>query len=463
VKFVLDWERKSEKTQLRDFIEYLDYFHEACGDICLDEEQSDDAVQLMTVHGAKGLEFSHVFILRLSRNDFPSGQRKVVFEFPLEMMKEEKPKGDFQIQEERRLFYVALTRARQQLTLSTLVNQRKKPSLFLDDFLTNARIKKLDTHQLEPRVSVKAEVLTAGPEPDSAEPAQLFPAGSEPTRAYSRVALWAKAFHPPRPEPLQLSVSAIDKYDRCPMRYMFQYVWSIRGGAHAMATFGNVMHTTVKEFVSDVAERRKVSVGDLCAIYDREWSAAGYIDDYHAEEYRKAGREQLGAFHGAYTATKVDLLYQEKTFELPLEHDVIVTGRMDQVNRIAGDKVEIIDYKTGKPKDAKAAAKDLQLSVYALAAREVLELDPVRLVFYNLMTNEVVATTRDAKALDETKKKIAEVADLIRAREFPAKPGYGCGFCDYKPICPAHEQLISIQARRSTSEPKADAGLLFPL
>jgi putative RecB family exonuclease len=105
----------------------------------------------------------------------------------------------------------------------------------------------------------------------------------------------------------------------------------------------------------------------------------------------------------------------------------------------------------------------LQLSVYALAAREVLELDPVRLVFYNLMTNEVVATTRDAKALDETKKKIAEVADLIRAREFPAKPGYGCGFCDYKPICPAHEQLISIQARRSTSEPKADAGLLFPL
>ena len=64
--------------------------------------------------------------------------RKVVFEFPPEMMKEEKPKGDFQIQEERRLFYVALTRAEQQLTLSTLVNKRKKPSLFLDDFLMNA-------------------------------------------------------------------------------------------------------------------------------------------------------------------------------------------------------------------------------------------------------------------------------------------------------------------------------------
>ena len=145
------------------------------------------------------------------------------------------------------------------------------------------------------------------------------------------------------------------------------------------------------------------------------------------------------------------MLYQEKTFELSLEHDVIVTGRMDQVNRLDGDRVEIIDYKTGRPKDAKAAAKDLQLGVYALAAEEVLDLDPVRLVFYNLMTNEAVAATRDAKALKETREKIAEVADLIRAREFSAKPGFGCGFCDYKPLCPAHEQLISIR----TAQPQA--------
>src|ERR1700723_2743768 len=231
VKFVKEWERKSEEKQLRHFIEYLAYFYEAGGDISLEEELADDAVQLMTVHSAKGLEFPHVFILRVSKNDFPSGPRKVVFEFPPEMMKEEQPKGDFQIQEERRLFYVALTRAERQLTLSTLVNKRKKPSPFLDDFLTNAKIKALDTHQLLPQVHVPPAVETAGPEADSSDPTQLFPAGSEPSKAYSRVARWAKAFHPPRPEPLQLSASAIDAYDRCPMRYMFQYVWGVRGGA----------------------------------------------------------------------------------------------------------------------------------------------------------------------------------------------------------------------------------------
>jgi putative RecB family exonuclease len=90
--------------------------------------------------------------------------------------------------------------------------------------------------------------------------------------------------------------------------------------------------------------------------------------------------------------------------------------------------------------------------VYALAAQEVLDLDPARLVFYNLMTNEAVASTRDAKALKETEDKIAEVADLIRAQEFSPKPGYGCGFCDYKPLCPAHEQLISIRPRRSVED-----------
>ncbi len=130
---------------------------------------------------------------------------------------------------------------------------------------------------------------------------------------------------------------------------------------------------------------------------------------------------------------------------MPLENDVLLTGRMDQVNRLDENEVEIVDYKTGRPRDAKKAAEDLQLSVYALAARDVLELEPQRLVFYNLMTNEAVATTRDAKSLAETKQKIAEVADSIRAGEFSARPGFACRFCDYQPICPAHEQFIVIE------------------
>jgi DNA helicase-2/ATP-dependent DNA helicase PcrA len=445
VEFVKEWERKNEAKQLRDFIEYFGYFDELDGDVQIEEELSGDAVQLMTVHAAKGLEFPHVFILRLSKNDFPSGARRPKFEFPPELMKEEQPKTGFHEQEERRLFYVALTRAQRRLTLSTIVARRKRVSPFLEDILANQKIQKADIVQSAPKVEVPATEEIAGPTPLPPDATLLFPDGGDNVRGYSRVALWAKAFHPPRPEPLQLSASAMDAYERCPMKYMFQYVWNIRGGPHAQMTFGNVMHATIREFVGEVRKRGRVPLEEVLAIYDREWSSAGFPDEYQEGEYRKAGREQLEAFYRSFVAAPPDVLHQEKTFELALEHNVVVTGRMDQVNRLSDGEIEIVDYKTGRPRDAKKAAEDLQLSIYALAAREVLEQMPERLVFYNLVNNERVETTRDAKSLAATKEKIAEVADQIRAGAFSANPGYACGYCEYKPLCPAHEQLISIQ------------------
>ncbi len=475
VAFVHDWERKGlsepeqqaafsfalttpdrrHRKQLRDFLEYLYYFNEARGDIFLEDQPSEDAVELMTVHSAKGLEFPHVFILRLSKRDFPSSARRPVFEFPPELMKEEKPEGDFHIQEERRLFYVALTRARQRLTLSTVVNKMKRQSPFLEDFLADRKVKTFDTQQLAPKVPILAVAETAAPAPNPVNPASLFTGPREGSRAYSCVALWAKAFHPSRPEPLQLSASAISAYEHCPMKYMFQYLWSIRSGPHAQATFGSVMHTVIKEFVGEMRAGRSVSLEDVMMIYDREWSSAGFPDAYHETEYRNAGREQLEAFHRSSTETPADVIHQEKAFELPLEHEIIVMGRIDQVNCIGKKQFEIVDYKTGRPRDAKKAADDLQLSVYALAAREVLEIDPTRLVFYNLMTNQAVATTRDEEALAATKQRIAAVADQIRAGEFAPCPNFGCATCDYKPLCPAHEQLVSIRPARAPAVNRA--------
>ena len=176
------------------------------------------------------------------------------------------------------------------------------------------------------------------------------------------------------------------------MQYLFQNLWSIRGGPRATMTFGSVMHTTIKEFAGGMAKRGKFPFEDVMAVYDREWRSMGFPDDYQEEEYRKAGREQLEGFHRTYLDSPPDMIHQEKSFELHLDHDVIVKGRMDQVNRLGSKEVEIVDYKTGKPKDAKKAKDSLQLSVYALAAEEVLELKPERLVFYNLTTNEAVAS-----------------------------------------------------------------------
>jgi DNA helicase II / ATP-dependent DNA helicase PcrA len=432
-QFIREWQSKSETTRLAEFVEYLDYFAQAGGQINL-EQESGDAVQLMTVHAAKGLEFEHVFVLRLTHRGFPMAPRAPLLEFPEALMKEELPRGDFHIQEERRLFYVALTRARERLTLTTVVHKRSRPSAFLDDILSAPRIAKENVEQAAP---VSAPAPAAPPAISEDQP--LFPETQSPSRVYSRIAPWAERYRPPVFEPLQLSVSAIESYQKCPQKYLFSHVWGLRGGPSAATTFGNVMHNTIRQFIAALRKGLRFSFEEVVSIFRREWTSAGFEDRHQEELYLSDGIEQLRAFHGGCAAATNNVVGQEKRFTIHCENGVDVIGRMDQINRIAAGEVEIIDYKTGKPKTETHAAKDLQLSVYALAAHEVLDVTPVRLVYYNLQTNECVSASRDAKQLQEVRGAIQEVAGDIRAREFPARPGFVCKNCEFRFICPAHE------------------------
>src|SRR5437773_9998947 len=95
----------------------------------------------MTVHGAKGLEFPHVFLLRVNNRAFPATERLRVFEFPVELMKEGGPAEQLHIQEERRLFYVALTRAEERQTITTGTEKKRKAPVFLEDIMMEAAVK----------------------------------------------------------------------------------------------------------------------------------------------------------------------------------------------------------------------------------------------------------------------------------------------------------------------------------
>jgi DNA helicase-2/ATP-dependent DNA helicase PcrA len=439
-QFIREWQPKSETSRLAEFVEYLDYFAQAGGQINL-EQDAGDAVQLMTVHAAKGLEFDHVFVLRLTHRGFPMAERTSVLDFPEALMKEELPKGDFHVQEERRLFYVALTRARERLTLTTVVHKRSRPSVFLDDILSAPQLARQHVQQMAP-VMPKLAALPARPPTDRS----LFPEARRRARVYSDIAEWAEEYRPPVFEPLRLSASAVESYRNCPQKYLFGGVWGIAAGPRAATTFGNVMHTTIKQFIEALRKGRELPFEDVEAIFRREWSSAGFEDSYQEECYQRDGIEQLRAFHASCLASPPDVFAQEKRFTLELDNNVQVTGRMDQVNRVAKGEAEIVDYKTGRPKTEAHARNDLQLGIYALASREELGLEPVRLVYYNLQTDERVVATRADKQLQEVRGAIEEVAADIRAREFPARPGFQCQTCEYRFLCPAQE------ARRGPSE-----------
>ena len=438
-QFAKDWEPKSDTRGLREFLEYLEYFAQAGGVLSLEDDAPGDAVQLMTVHGAKGLEFPHVFLMRVNSRAFPAGDRAPLFEFPIRLMKEELPQGDFHIQEERRLFYVALTRAQERLTLTTVTEKKNKVPVFIEDIVMEPAIKRRDVSLSAPRVKKK--------EPEAREAggtdADLFPAGEAPPKIFARIAKWAETFHPAVPEPLKLSSSAIDNFRKCPQQYAFSKLWCLAEGPRATLSFGSVIHTTIKRFLEQVKNGNTLPFEEVQRIYETEWTRAGYEDEYQEAEYKKDGLEQLRVFHAAILAEAPKILEQEKPFELPLENDVILAGRMDQVNSLGRNQVEIVDYKTGKPRKESEIRKSLQLSIYALAAKEIFEWDPKRLVFHFLQDNSTVVTTRDAKQIADAEKIIQETAADIRAKHFPAKPGYACRTCAYALICPAHEESLT--------------------
>ena len=438
-QFAKDWEPKSDTRGLREFLEYLEYFAQAGGTLSLEDDAPGDAVQLMTVHGAKGLEFPHVFLMRVNSRAFPAGDRAPLFEFPIRLMKEELPQGDFHIQEERRLFYVALTRAQERLTLTTITEKKKKVPVFIEDIVMEPAIKRRDVSLSAPRVKKKeAAAREAG-----ATDADLFPAGETPPKIFARIAKWAETFHPAVAEPLKLSSSAIDNFRKCPQQYAFSKLWCLAEGPRATLSFGSVMHTTIKRFLEQVKKGNALPFEEVQRIYETEWTSAGYEDEYQEAEYKKDGLEQLRVFHAAIVAEAPKILEQEKPFELPLENDVILAGRMDQVNSLGRNQVEIVDYKTGKPRKESEIRKSLQLSIYALAAKEIFEWDPKGLVFHFLQDNSTVVTTRDAKQIADAEKIIQETAADIRAKHFPAKPGYACRTCAYALICPAHEESLT--------------------
>jgi len=126
-----------------------------------------------------------------------------------------------------------------------------------------------------------------------------------------------------------------------------------------------------------------------------------------------------------------------------------LVGRIDRLDGTGLDTVAIVDYKTGKPKSQEDADESLQLSLYALAAKEKLGKRADRLIFHNLEDNTAICTTRTDGELEAAKLRVQEVAEKIARQEFSPDPGYHCAFCPYRNLCPATEKIVAAPQKKS--------------
>ncbi len=420
-----------------------------------DIDPDADAVAVMTVHKAKGLEFPVVYLPGLVSGRFPATGRREPLALPLELVNETLPEGDYQLQEERRLFYVGMTRARDELVLTHAADYGGQRARRVSPFVLEA----LD-------LPVAAGAAGAGARATS--PLERLGAfqRTEPAPAAARAR---------GSQPLMLSFYAIDDYLTCPLKYKYAHLLRVPLAPHHSIIYGSALHAAVAEFHRRHARGDVMSEDDLYASFTNAWRNEGFLSREHEEARLAAGRQALNRFRDEQLAPgAVVPAYVEREFSFLLDGDR-VRGRYDRVDIVprsdlpeaaepaaaAGDPdyasgadvveptldlspevVTITDYKSSDVRDpAKArqrARASLQLSIYAMGYEAMTGRLPDRVALHFLDSGLVGTAAVDRKRIEKARESIRAAATGIRAGTFEAKPGFvSCTYCAFREICPS--------------------------
>ena len=234
---------------------------------------------------------------------------------------------------------------------------------------------------------------------------------------------------------MKLSYSALNTYELCPAKYKFQYEDKLPTVQSPALSFGDSLHRALYRF-HDRPVPVAPSLPELHEMLDGEWVGAGYRDLSEEETYRQHAWQVLSDYHRENAESFRIPAALEFRFTVEIE-GAQVSGVIDRMDRIPGGGYEIIDYKTNRrlpPKDR--VDRDLQLSVYYLAAREIWGIEPERLTLYFLLPGERMTTFRTAADADELRRRIATVAERIEAGMFEPRANPLCDWCDYQAKCP---------------------------
>ncbi|MGH2512818.1 MAG: RecB family exonuclease, partial [Candidatus Limnocylindrales bacterium] len=242
----------------------------------------------------------------------------------------------------------------------------------------------------------------------------------------------------------------LDTYGRCPLRYAFRYVYRMpeREAPVAAFTFGTTAHAAFEAFTRETRERAArgeppPSRDDLEREFRSRWVPADFGDRVTEDTFKRRVASLLDNFWTAEVSSLSTALREEERFELTIEpHDgsapVVLVGSIDRIDRLPSGGIEVVDYKTGRASGQKAVDESLQLSIYALACRDVLGLGtPEKVTLYFTESALRISTTRTDAQLDQARAEILARVAQMRAGEFTATPGDVCRWCDYARMCPS--------------------------
>ncbi|MBI4051078.1 MAG: ATP-dependent helicase [Elusimicrobia bacterium] len=420
--------------QPRVFVENIEAILE--GESAADpEELEEDWVHVTTIHKAKGLEYPVVFMVHLVEDQFPARRHGEFLPLPAlapppigEAIPV--PPGhsigggvDTHLAEERRLFYVAMTRAKEELYFSWShggTKRARRPSRFILEALEGPK-----------------EILDIKTQ---ADPLRTIDLTTRPSSRPVSVELETLSRPVPDEEEIQLSAYSIDDYLTCPLKYKYINVLKLRDIVvhHHSVVYGSAIHEAIKAFNMAKLKENSLTLEGVWEIFQRAWVSEGFQSREHEEKRLARGKEVLRQFYESNKDAPAPKAVEEE-FKFYRGRDRIV-GRFDCVVERSEGPV-VVDYKTSEVEDRKDADKEarssIQMGLYAFGFEKKYNQPPASLELHFLESGIVGRVEPDQKFLGKTEKKIEEASRGIRARDFKAKPGYfTCSFCAYQWICP---------------------------
>jgi DNA helicase-2/ATP-dependent DNA helicase PcrA len=238
---------------------------------------------------------------------------------------------------------------------------------------------------------------------------------------------------------LALSASDVETYRGCPLRYKFARVLRIPTEQTQNQRFGIVVHQVLERYHSTSGE----TLSQLLELFEESWRRSAFGCSEHELELRAKALAALRVYHERLHGQDSEPVWFERPFAFRLGPHHL-RGRVDRVDRLAGaagDEYELIDYKTSRPKTVAQLQDDIQLSLYALAARESWGLEASRQAYYYVLDDLKVPVPRDDGDAEAVKDAVLAAGEGILGQRFEPTPSHAaCSICDYRIVCPAAEK-----------------------
>lgn len=439
----------------------------------VETDPDEDAVQVMTVHKSKGTEFPAVFVIDLSATHFPLSYREKRFAVPAELARGLRSGDDERalfLQEERRLLYVAMTRAEERLYLTRVRRHGQnrnetKPSVFLRELdvdhtplvravevnapsaarlvageprppleaLREAEVGRLALAHL---VALERLRIAAGGDDGSAFDPAAFLAGAW---AMAEVALPGTAPRPPEvPEAFAFSASSLDCYADCPLRFKFEHLLGIPTPPRIYVGLGSAVHAAVEALSKDLLRGSRRDSGEAVALLEECWDSSAYASRRHEAEDWRTAVTLLDTYLAWQAGNRNTIVDVERRFSFPYD-DRLVRGSIDRVERRPDRRLVVVDFKTGALSSAptmRTVQTEVQLNLYALAVAEEFGEFPAEAAYLYLREPRYIPYRPTGATMGAFLERLSGLVNGVLGAEFPARPSRAsCRECGYRELC----------------------------